>query len=147
MNKDEEIEYLKQQVSLYRYDFLTGLKGRRDFDFDIRNKFKEGDFYLCYYDVNNLHRINRDYSFAAGDSLIRQVANDIQHQSVPHTTYRTSGDEFYAICCNRSTENVDNATMVWEWSEEHETVESMIDALDKAMIAAKAKQKQRRKED
>jgi len=147
MNQEEEIEYLKEKVKLYRFDFLTGLKQRRDFDHDLRKKFNNHEFFLCYYDVDNLHKTNREKGFAAGDQLIRQVAGDIQHQSVPHITYRTSGDEIYAICCQEPTIKVTNATNVAADSKMFESVEKMLDFLDDQMIAAKAKKKTRRSDD
>ena len=147
MTLEEEIQYLKEQVKLYRFDWLTGLKGRRDFDYDLRAKFKNHDFYLAYYDVDNLHTTNRDRGFAEGDKLIRQVGGDIQHQAVPHTTYRTSGDEFYAMCCKVPTQPVDNATLVYVNSEKYDTVDSLLEELDRLMIEAKTKNKTRRLED
>ena len=148
MDKDEQIEYLKEQVKLYRFDWLTGLKGRRDFDYDLRKKFKtKHEFFLCYYDVDNLHRMNREHGFAEGDCLIRQVAGDIQHQPVPHTTYRTSGDEIYAICCNTPTTKVDNATNVAVESKHYKSVDEMLKALDQHMIEAKNQKKLRRSGD
>jgi len=147
MTKDEEIEFLKEQVKLYRFDWLTGLKGRRDFDYDLRKKFGRYDFFLCYYDVDNLHRMNRENGFAAGDRLIRQVAGDIQHQNIAHTTYRTSGDELYAICCNSPTTKVANATNVSADSKLFKSPDEMLDFLDEKMIEAKNQNKKRRKED
>ena len=144
----DDIECLKQKVKEYRYDYLTGLKGRRDFDYDIRSKFTScTEFYVCYYDVNGLHRTNREQSFAAGDALIRQVANDIQHQKVAHTTYRTSGDEFYAICCGTPTHEVQNATMVCKNAEDFEDADALLKELDCLMIEAKTKLKTRRMDD
>ena len=147
MTDREEIQYLKEQVKIYRFDWLTGLKQRRDFDHDLRAKFKEHDFFLCYYDVDNLHKCNREKGFAEGDRLIRQVASDIQHQAVPHITYRTSGDEMYAICCKAPTDEVANATMVMANSVNFQSVADMLDALDKLMIAHKTSKKTRRAED
>jgi len=147
MTPEDEIEYLKEKVKIYRFDWLTGLKQRRDFDHDLRKKFKDHDFFLCYYDVDNLHRVNREKGFAEGDKLIRQVAGDIQHQSIPHQTYRASGDEMYAICCKVPTHDVDNATMVWISSETFDNVEQMLKQLDEMMIAEKTKKKTRRADD
>ena len=147
MTLEEEIDYLKEQVKLYRFDWLTGLKGRRDFDYDLRHKFLKHDFFLAYYDVNNLHQTNRDKGFAEGDRLIRQVCEDIRHQPLPHTTYRASGDEIFAICCQVTTDDVDNATMVSTHSEKHESVDEMLDYLDRQMIAKKAKLHTRREDD
>ena len=147
MTLEEEIENLKEKVKIYRFDFLTGLKQRRDFDHDLRNKFEAHDFYLCYYDVDNLHKMNREHGFASGDRLIRQVASDIQHQSTPHNTYRASGDELYAICCKEPTDDVLNATMVYLNSELYDTVDELLDALDTLMIGAKSERKTRRADD
>lgn len=141
------IDDLKEKVKLYRFDYLTGLKQRRDFDYDLRNKLKEHSFYLCYYDVNNLHKVNRQFGFAKGDQLIRQVASDIQHQAIPHTTYRTSGDELYTICCKEPTEDVDNATRVVVYTQQGANADDILKILDGLMIKEKAKLKDRRAED
>ena len=148
MNIEEELEACREAVKMYKYDFLTGLKGRRDFDFDLRHKFSMGiAFYVTYYDVNGLHSVNRNKGFDAGDALIRQVANDIQHQKIAHQTYRTSGDEFYAICCLEPTTDVANATMVMANSGEYQTPDEMLAQLDKLMIESKSKLKKRREDD
>jgi len=147
MTHEEEIEALKEKVKIYRFDFLTGLKQRRDFDHDLRKKFDHHDFFLCYYDVDNLHKVNREKGFAEGDRLIRQVASDIQHQSVPHQTYRTSGDELYAICCKAPTHKVQNATNVAIDTQHYDTVDKAIEALDQFMIEAKNQKKTRRAND
>ena len=148
MTKDEEIQYLKEKVALYRFDYLTGLRQRADFEYDLRKKFELGlPFTLCYYDVDHLHLTNRKQGFAEGDSLLRQVANDIRHQPVPHTTYRTSGDEFYAICCGKPTSIVANSTSVITVSTIHSTVDAMMHFLDMEMIKLKEKKNTRRKDD
>jgi len=154
MRLEEKIEYLKEEiavlketVNIYRFCFLTGLKQRRDFDYDLRLKFKEHDFFVCYYDVDNLHKTNRDKGFAEGDRLIRQVAGDIQHQAVLHSTYRTSGDEIYAICCKQPTDDVENATMVKVHTEKFETIDEMTEELDRLMIEKKTVKKTRRMDD
>jgi len=147
MTQEEEIANLKEKVKLYRFDWLTGLKQRRDFDHDLRKKFKDHDFFLVYYDVNNLHLCNRERGFAEGDRLIRQVSGDIQHQAVPHQTYRASGDEFYAICCKTPTHEVDNATMVYADSGAFDDADALLKMLDEMMITSKTRNKTRRVND
>jgi GGDEF domain-containing protein len=148
MTCKEKIEFLEEKVKLYRFDFLTGLKGRFDFDHDLRKKFKEDkDFYVCYYDVNGLHKVNREKGFAEGDRLIVQVACDIKHQSLPHTSYRTSGDEFYSICCQDPTHKVENATMVVQNAKSFNNIDKLLKSLDDLMIEAKSKYKTRRVDD
>jgi GGDEF domain-containing protein len=148
MNAKEEIQYLKEQVKLYRFDYLTGLKQRFDFDYDIRKKFRgTTDFYVGYYDIDGLHKRNRTEGFAAGDQLIVQVASDISHQNIPHSTYRISGDEFYTICCDLPTEEVSNATYVSVYAKDFGNVDELLKALDDNMITEKTKRKTRRIDD
>jgi GGDEF domain-containing protein len=148
MTKDEEIEFLKEKVKLYRFDYLTGLKQRFDFDHDLRKKFKmTKKFFLGYYDINGLHKVNREKGFAEGDRLIVQVASDIKHQSIPHSTYRISGDEFYTICCQEPTRDVQNATYVYVSAKDFDTVDKMLKYLDDKMIEEKTRLKTRRIDD
>jgi len=144
---EEKLEALQEKIKLYRFDFLTGLKQRRDFDHDLREKFSKKSFWLCYYDVNHLHKVNREKGFATGDQLIRQVANDIQYQDIPHSTYRTSGDEFYTICCEEPTKDVDNATLVYINTKTFDTIEQIMAQLDAMMISEKRRLKNRREDD
>jgi GGDEF domain-containing protein len=148
MTCEEKIEFLEEQVKLYRFDYLTGLKQRFDFDYELRKKFQANkNFYVCYYDVNNLHKTNREQGFAEGDRLIIQVACDIKHQNVPHSSYRTSGDEFYSICCEQSTHDVQNATMVCRNVADFDSTDKLLKELDRLMIEAKARLKTRRADD
>jgi GGDEF domain-containing protein len=148
MTCEEKIEFLKEQVKQYRFDYLTGLKQRFDFDHELRKKFKlNKEFWVCYYDVNHLHKTNREQGFAEGDRLIVQVACDIKHQNVPHSSYRTSGDEFYTICCQEPTNEVQNATMVCKNAKDFENTDALLKELDHLMIEAKTKLKTRRADD
>ena len=148
MTHEEQISYLKAKIALYRYDYLTGLKMRRDFDYELRQQFSTGEvFYLVYYDIIGLHNTNRTYGFAAGDRLIRQVAADIQGKGDNQTVYRHSGDEFYAVCLSSPTGNVINASRVWVKSSCFQTVDAMLGALDTLMIKEKSKNFTRRIDD
>jgi len=91
---EQEIENLKEQLTRYRYDHLTGLKMRKDFENDLHRKVLSGeDFYLVIFDVNDLHSVNRTKGYQAGDMLLRVVATSLI-ETCKTTIYRIGGDEF-----------------------------------------------------
>jgi len=92
--EDKTKEELIEIIDYYRHDSLTGMKLRKDFEVELVEKFyNEDTFYLVMFDVNNLHTINRDEGYAAGNDLIRRVANHISFYC-PKKSYRYGGDEF-----------------------------------------------------
>lgn len=105
---EKEIEFLKEQIKLYRFDYLTGLKMRVDFEHDFNTKFNEKEgFYLALYDIDGLHETNRLYGEDAGDALIKRVSNDLRLCETPCHVYRyhSGGDEFGVIFCNNEKPN------------------------------------------
>ena len=148
MLQTEEIKYLKQQVEFYRRDYNTGLLGRHDFSSDIRKKFKEGkEFWLAMHDITGLHRVNREYGYSAGDSLIKQVANDLKLCTKPCEVYLIGGDEFMTLYCTKPT-NIDvcDTTGAFMSSIGFTSVDTMIDAVDKLVIDKKTKLGRRRED-
>jgi diguanylate cyclase (GGDEF)-like protein len=101
-NLIDEIHYLKEEVKRYKYDFLTGFKLRKDFDSYLNVLFERythemKNFLLVLIDLNNLHRINRDSGFEAGDKLLKEVAGKIEslfNDCVSAEIFRIGGDEF-----------------------------------------------------
>jgi len=144
----KENESLKEQVRKYKYDFLTGLKQRHDFEYEVRHFFKifPDGFWLYFIDVNNLHAINRDQGYDKGDEVIRQVANDLEHLFPNSICYRTGGDEFYMICFDQITDKIkiDNAMVVGMHTSIFDSIEDVLDELDKKMIEKKKKLKRRK---
>jgi len=147
LTQEEQVEFLLEQVNLYRFDYLTGLKMRRDFNHELREKLcTDRPFVLAYYDVDGLHNVNRLQSEQAGDALIRQVADDIRFSPSTLHAFRFSGDEFYAISSTTPTA-IQNATCVYIISEDFETAEEMIIECGRLLTEAKTKNKNRRTED
>lgn len=75
----ERIQYLRTEVRKYKYDFLTGLKTRMDFDGYLKTlfemyEFEDREFTLVLIDVDGLHFVNRTEGYGAGDKLINEIA-------------------------------------------------------------------------
>lgn len=144
MTIEEELAMCKAMVKLYRFDYLTGMKQRRDFEHETRHKFNSQEFYLTMYDITGLHAINRSKGYDAGDTLVRQVANDIQHQNDVWEVYRIGGDEFMLISFTPPTKDIANTTSATVQSKEYLTFSSMVTSVDKIVTAKKAKLHRRR---
>jgi GGDEF domain-containing protein len=100
MNCDQllnKVKFLQEELNKYKFDYLTGLPQRRDFENDFFNHFlREKTFYLTLIDIDDLHQINRDRGYKFGDLLIRKVANSIRETLLDcnGSAYRIGGDEF-----------------------------------------------------
>jgi diguanylate cyclase len=98
----ERIQYLRTEVKRYKYDFLTGLKMRMDFDEYLKilfelYEFEDRVFTLVIIDVDGLHNINRVEGYVAGDNTIKLVANTIQSTFLECTGNDCSGAEVFRI--------------------------------------------------
>ena len=149
MTQQQEIEYLKSQVEFLSKNYVTGLEGRHRFMQRLRQRFATGEkFYLVMHDVDGLHEVNRVRGYAAGDSLLREVANDLKMCQEPCCAFHIGGDEFYVIYTDEpidiSCQNTTSATVT---SDEHESVDEMLDAVDKLVSVKKLETKKRRRED
>ena len=145
MTCEEENERLREQIKLYRFDYLTGLKQKRDFEYDVRKKFSETDFYLAMWDINGLHEENRIHGYSNGDALIRRVSNDLQ--MLGGRIYRISGDEFVGIFCEAPiTITIDRTTNAIVNTEHYKDVDEAFDELDKLIIEEKKRLKRRRED-
>jgi len=96
----EEIELLKKLVKKYKFDFLTGLMQRIDFDEKLseflNNQIINGNnnFYLVLVDLNNLHKINREKGYLEGDKFIKEISEKLVKIFSFDNVYRIGGDEF-----------------------------------------------------
>jgi len=112
---EEQLEYAEQLVARYKYDSMTGLKGRIDFDeaFErmVDSRVYDGrSFTFALADINGLKQINDNYGYLAGDELIKKVARDlVQAFDKTVTIYRFGGDEFAILCTNISRIRAKNA--------------------------------------
>jgi len=94
----QEIIRLRNLVEYYRLDELTGLKMRKDFENDINILYmNKASFYLIIIDINQLHNVNFEDGYIAGDKLIVESVKEIidcNPTGDNDMLYRIGGDEF-----------------------------------------------------
>lgn len=149
MNKDDEILYLKEQIDQLSRNYVTGLYGQRKFMQKIRKKvFDEEVFWLVMYDVDNLHEINRLKGMSGGDSLLREVANDLLMCEEPCCAFHIHGDEFFVVYSNKPhSHEVSNTTSCMICSVDYPSIDDMLDAVDAGLSELKKEHKLRRRDD
>jgi len=134
-----EVERLKCLVHFYKFDTLTSLRMRRDFEMKFSEFFNSGTkFYLSMIDINGLHNLNRDKSYEDGDKLIKSVANTLISK-LGGAVYRIGGDEFATITVDKPGLDFENENYVgaFVYSKDFKTEKSMFDEVDKRVIEAK----------
>jgi diguanylate cyclase (GGDEF)-like protein len=135
---------LIKMIYYYKYDDLTGLPGRKDFEREFHEIFnhykaKNKTFYLGFVDVNGLHEVNRNEGYYAGDNLIKRVASCLTY-SCNGDIYRSSGDEFFIISKTDNSKNCkthEDYVFAQVSNEGFRTSSEMFDFLDKKLIEAK----------
>ncbi len=77
-------------------DALTGIFNRNRYEADLKEWERDHIFPdICIYlDVNGLHRLNNREGHAAGDKMLRKVAEELCAAFGRQHTYRVGGDEF-----------------------------------------------------
>ena len=131
-------------VKFYKFDHLTGMKQRYDFEHESNHKFNSQEFYLTMTDATGLHSVNRKYGYAAGDALIRQIAMDIKHSDGLWECYRVGGDEFMSLHFDKPNMNILNATSETVYSGNHESLNDMVSTVDILVTSSKARLGRRR---
>lgn len=103
-------EYLETLVHL---DGLTGLANRRAFDEHMeRLREHPGSAGMIIFDVNDLKKLNDEQGHAAGDAMLKQLANRLLSWfGSIGTVYRIGGDEFAMICDDCSSGALSTLTM------------------------------------
>ena len=145
MTLEQQVTHYKNMVKTYRYDYLTGLKQRRDFEHETMKKLQKGkEFYLTMYDVDGLHKLNRDKGYAAGDALLTQIANDIRLTKDLWELYRVGGDEFMAIHFDQPRSSILGATSATVRSYGYDTVCEMVSDADTMVTDIKISRGRRR---
>lgn len=147
MTEEQELLHWKNMVKLYKFDSLTGLKMRRDFEVETMHKMTKQSFYLAMFDVDGLHQVNREKGFEFGDALIRQVSMEIQSTKALWECYRIGGDEFIALYFDEPDFVINNATSAYIHSSECESLSDLIKSVDAKVIEKKEKLKRRRDDD
>jgi diguanylate cyclase (GGDEF)-like protein len=112
----ERVQYLKGEVKKYKYDYLTGLKMRKDFDGYFRTlyemyEFENRDFLLVLIDVDGLHNVNRNEGYENGDKLIKKVGKqliEVFNDCNGSEVFRIGGDEFAVLVKGFNQERLDD---------------------------------------
>jgi diguanylate cyclase (GGDEF)-like protein len=91
-------------------DSLTGLTNRRAFLDQLKHSHaralrSDTELIVLFADVDDFKTINDTYGHAAGDAVLKQVANRLRgHFGGQDTIARISGNEFAIICKDASPE-------------------------------------------
>lgn len=91
------------QIQRTGTDPITGLPNRPAFERDVRAweaYCKEGimkDFYLSFFEIRNLHDVNRARGRKEGDRLLKLAGQWLLQQTGEHNIYRIGGNELLAL--------------------------------------------------
>jgi len=139
----DKIRQLEEELNRYKYDHLTGLLQRRDFENDFFAKFSNGcQFYLTLVDIDNLHDINREKGYRYGDMVIRQIATSLLKFTKREggVIYRIGGDEFAILSINTvDLSKIKGITFSFDYSSHFETQDELFKAVDDSLIEKKEK--------
>ena len=97
--------YMNMQASENYFDYLTGLRNRRELDFFLSyrvNNFKNRKsklLFLIYLDINSFKKINDRFGHSVGDAALVDAANILRNASVGTEDFiaRMGGDEFAIV--------------------------------------------------
>jgi diguanylate cyclase (GGDEF)-like protein len=105
---ERELKLLENNLTIEHlsiHDELTGLLNRRGLQNTISEHIKlahrhSEDIAVCYYDLDELKKINDSYGHRLGDTVITTFAHALEesHRKTDITA-RFGGDEFLAIVC------------------------------------------------
>jgi diguanylate cyclase (GGDEF)-like protein len=110
-----EVERLEGKLAdaelLADLDPLTPILNRRAFERELGRAMASARRYgenlsLVYFDLNGFKQVNDTYGHAAGDAVLKEVANRLTaHFRTEDTVGRLGGDEFAIICENGPASN------------------------------------------
>ncbi len=104
-----KILFEKEAIAFSQKDILTDLYNRNMFEKN-RFSFKQAckDNISCIYiDANGLHELNNRYGHEAGDKMLIMVSDIMKKVFSPSYSYRIGGDEFLAICIDKSSTEIE----------------------------------------
>ncbi len=115
MFEDVSEEYMRLQDIQARAenDVLTGLYNRRRFEEDAERMFAQAQrnsrrLSLLYFDLDNFKRINDVYGHAAGDAIIKGIAQLLSLQSRRNEElYRLDSDEFAILVADAEQHQIE----------------------------------------
>ncbi len=106
---DEKLKSAIEIIAIYKYDKLTELKGRFDFDYEFQLLFdswkkNNTNFTLSIIDLNGLKIVNDLYGHLKGDELIIKISKLLKEVFDENNLYRIGGDEFALLCTSSHKE-------------------------------------------
>jgi diguanylate cyclase (GGDEF)-like protein len=105
--------YMNMQASENYFDYLTGLRNRRELEFfinyRIKNYKKSNTLFLLYLDLNDFKSINDKYGHPVGDAALVDAANLLRQacQGTEDFIARLGGDEFGIVGVRSSEQDVE----------------------------------------
>ena len=158
MTLEARIKHLEKEVIKYKYDQLTNLPTRIDFQPMFENfihdsiTYHDKSFVLAIIDINNLHNINAVEGHLVGDSIILSVADTVSHILHDSNVFRIGGDEFAVLSRTETAESItekleadgevlSQITVGAVDSDEYDEYYSMFHAADLLMQSKKVKEK------
>lgn len=147
-------------------DKLTGLFNRSAFDSDIEKINQEEAYAMIFIDIDNFRDFNNTFGHPIGDDILKDVSSTIKRNvRVGDRVYRYGGEEIVVILNNCDNANaykvaekirskvsgIDNSPFppitvslgVSSYPEDGSHVQQIIEACDKALLAAKSQGKNR----
>ena len=148
MTDKQLIAKLTKERDLYKYDELTGLKMRHDFNREFKAMFDSGKpFYFIFADVNGLKKANTAGGHEAGDNLIKECVKQLiacNPTGDSELIYRYSGDEFcilFPFAKGYHSEDLECpseiCTLATKFSGDYETVDDLFVATNNLLLARK----------
>ncbi len=99
---DEAVRSLRYDA---RHDAVTGLLGRRTFDFDIEQLDDDQPVSLILIDIDDFKTVNDIFGHDVGDQTLRIVAETLSANSRQHDrAYRLGGDELAVLLTGTAPE-------------------------------------------
>lgn len=104
--------YMYMQASENYFDYLTGLRNRRELDYFFAYRLKtykrNHTLFLVYFDLNDFKRINDTYGHPVGDAALVDAANLLRQAFIGSDDFiaRLGGDEFAVVGVRDSVDKV-----------------------------------------
>lgn len=103
--------YVYLHIEHFRFDALTEIMNRDAFHADIEKYGHGAISHIMSIDLNDLKKLNDTYGHGEGDKALKAVARALDKSCLKNCyVYRVGGDEFAAICLNKSTPDIEKMT-------------------------------------
>ncbi|MEA1989930.1 MAG: diguanylate cyclase [Pseudomonadota bacterium] len=136
--------FLNRYIPYYKYDYLTNLELRQDFDNKVSKLIAKGSpFFFSLVDINDLHSINKIQGYRAGDAVIKETADEISALLKGKNNlniYRIGGDEFIVIAqdnVNLLLDKMTKASYFTTYFNNDKDYNTLFDEVDQGLIQVK----------